>query len=196
MTTTTTPRHLGRATKFWLCDICTHAIAEGDRMVAIETGDAAKRWIRTHPICARQHPSFNRHPHTHPLPDPTITSFASRAILEGNCRWCDRILNCTGSMAAVVQGTHNITGWLPFHTTCVPTTLTEFWTARPDAAPAMLAYDGPSYEVRTLEEDQVTGMRSLDELSPDKITTAHLYGRTNRNPQLQARFDRIKSRSR
>jgi hypothetical protein len=165
-------------------------------MVAIQTNDANKPWIRSHPNCARQHPSFNRHPQNRPLPEPTITSFESKAILEGNCRWCDRILNCTGSMAAVMQGTHNITGWLPFHTKCVPATITEFWVTRPDAAPAMLTYDGPSYEVRTLEEDQTTGMRPLDELTADKITTAHLYGRTNRNPNLQARFDTIKSRAR
>jgi hypothetical protein len=69
-------------------------------------------------------------------------------------------------MAAVVLAEHNVSGWLPFHTTCVPG-LEEFWLARNDLTPRMLRWDGPSYEITTLEEDRPTGIRPLDELVPD-----------------------------
>ncbi len=157
----------GKASRLWRCDVCAEAIDPGDRMIACRSGVEAQPWLRAHPRCARHHEAF--YPQRVVVaPVVRVASFVVRNDrFETKCRWCDSHLSAKVVFAALTRGTHHVTGWLPFHPSCVPT-VDSFWVARADYAPPMLSFEGPAYEIRTREETEASeGLRPLDELMPE-----------------------------
>jgi hypothetical protein len=197
MTSPLHSRHFGKATTFWLCDFCGAGIEQGERMVAIRTNDPSSPWLRSHIRCARRHDSFQQFTPASSA-QIAITSFGSTRPSTGFCRWCNQRLNENTVMVTMTKNRQPTGGWLAFHRECAPDTVNRFevarWLGLADNAPEMLTIEGTRQIVTTLEEDQVaTGMRPLDDLTPDTITTAHVYGHTNHSASMRRRFDQMKN---